>query len=100
MARPLRIEYPGAVYHYVVLNPVRAGMKAVPEIPKSQRYANRPALDKIFSESILKDIRKRNKKIAEVVEKYGYTQRAVADHLGMHFTYVSQLINRLQQGTI
>ena len=74
--------------------------KAVPEIPKSQRYANRPALDKIFSASILKDIRKRNKKIAEVVEKYGYTQRAVADHLGMHFTYVSQLINRLQHGTI
>lgn len=31
--------------------------KDIPEIPKSQRYANRPALDKIFSESILKDTR-------------------------------------------
>ena len=68
--------------------------KDVPEIPKSQRYVNRPALDKIFSESILKNTRKRNKKIAEAVEKYGYTQRAVADHLGMHFTYVSQIIKR------
>ena len=27
--------------------------KDIPEIPKSQRYANRPALDKIFSQSIL-----------------------------------------------
>jgi len=72
----------------------------IPEIPKSQRYANRPALDKLFSESILKDTRKRDKKVNEAVEKYGYTQRAVADHLGMHFTYVSQIISRLQLGTI
>jgi len=74
--------------------------KDIPEIPKSQRYANRPALDKLFSESILKDTRKRDKKVNEAVEKYGYTQRAVADHLGMHFTYVSQIISRLQLGTI
>ncbi len=74
--------------------------KDIPEIPKSQRYANRLALDKLFSESILKDTRKRDKKINEAVEKYGYTQRAVADYLDMHFTYVSQIINRLQQGTI
>ena len=74
--------------------------KDIPEIPKSQRYANRPGLDKIFSESILKDTRKRDNKIAEAVEKYGYTQRAVSNHLGMHFTYVSQIINRAQQGTI
>jgi len=39
---------------------------------------------------VLKDKQKRNRKIAEAVERYGYTQRAIADHLGMHFTYVSQ----------
>ncbi|MCL5023393.1 MAG: transposase [Nitrospirae bacterium] len=72
----------------------------IPEIPKSQRYANRPPLDKIFSEGILKNTRKRDKKITEAVEKYGYTQRVVADHLGMHFTYVSQIINRHQHGPI
>src|SRR3989304_6243544 len=74
--------------------------KDIPEIPKSQRYANRPALDKLFSESILEDTRKRDKKVNEAGEKYGYTQRAVADHLGMHFTYVSQIISRPQLGTI
>ncbi len=68
--------------------------KDVPEISRSQRYAHRPGLDKIFSPSILRDRQKRNRKIAEAVEKYGYTQRAIADHLGMHFTYVSQLMKR------
>jgi REP element-mobilizing transposase RayT len=68
--------------------------KDILEIPKSQRYVNRPSLDKIFPQSMLRNKRKRDKKIAEAVGKYGYTQRAIADHLGMHFTYVSQIINR------
>ena len=42
--------------------------KDIPEIPKSQRYANRPTLEKIFSQSILDDKRKRDIKIAEAVE--------------------------------
>jgi putative transposase len=68
--------------------------KNIPEIPRSQRYAHRPALDKLLSSSIVKDKQKRDRKIAEAVEKYGYTQRAIADHLGMHFTYISQIMNR------
>ena len=67
--------------------------KDIPEIPKSQRYANRPALEKIFNESILNDKRKRDRKIAEAVEKYGYTQRSIADHLGLHFSYVSRILH-------
>lgn len=66
--------------------------KDIPEIPKSQRYANRPTLDKIFTQSILADKRKRDKKIGEAVEKYGYTQRSIADHLDMHSTYVSRIL--------
>jgi putative transposase len=66
----------------------------IPEIPRSQRYAHRPALDKIFSPAVLKNRQKRNQKIAEAVEQYGYTQRIIADHLGMHFTYISQLMKR------
>ncbi|MDA8423198.1 MAG: hypothetical protein M0Z89_07665 [Nitrospiraceae bacterium] len=37
---------------------------------------------------------KRNKKIAEAVEKYGYTRRAIADHCEMHFTHVRQIMNK------
>lgn len=67
--------------------------KDIPEIPKSQRYADRPALDKIFNEGILKDKQKRDRKIAEAVEKHGYTQRSIADHLGLHFSYVSRILH-------
>ena len=67
--------------------------KDVLEIPKSQRYAARPGLEKIFKESILRDRAKRDLAIREAVERHGYTQRAVADHLGMHFTYVSRILS-------
>jgi len=66
--------------------------KDIPEIPKSRRYADRPALEKLFNRSILSDGGKRDGKIAEAVEKYGYTQRAVANHLGLHFTYMSRIL--------
>jgi hypothetical protein len=67
--------------------------KDVPEISKSQRYADRPALETLFGGSILKDRAKRDRVIREAVEKFGYTQRAVADYLGFHFTYVSRILN-------
>ena len=67
--------------------------KDVPEIPKGQRYAARPALEKIFEGSELSDRAKRDRRIQEAVEKFGYTQRAVADYLGFHFTYVSRILN-------
>ena len=53
MARPLRIEFPGALYH----------------------VSNRG-----------------KERIQEAVEKYAYTQREVADHLGIHFTSVSRIM--------
>jgi hypothetical protein len=73
--------------------------KDVPEIQKSQRYAARPVLEKIFKESILKDRAKRVRAVREAVEQYGYTQHAVANQLGMHFTYVSRISSERQQRT-
>jgi REP element-mobilizing transposase RayT/DNA-binding CsgD family transcriptional regulator len=66
--------------------------KHVPEIPKSQRYANRPTLDKIFNESILKDRKKRDKKMVEAIEKFGYRQSEIARHLQLHTSTVSNLV--------
>jgi DNA-binding transcriptional regulator LsrR (DeoR family) len=43
----------------------------------------------------------RNKKIGEAVENYGYTQREIADHLGLYFTSVSRIMReRADQMTI
>ena len=66
--------------------------KHVPEIPRSQRYANRPTLEKIFQESILKDRKKRDKKMSEAVERYAYRQSEVARHLSLHVSTVSNIL--------
>lgn len=66
--------------------------KDIPDIPKSQRYLNRPSLEEIFKEGVLQDKRNRNEKILEAVEKYGYRQREVADYLGIFFTSVSRIM--------
>jgi len=64
----------------------------IPDIPKSHRYVNRPDLKTVFKESALRDREKRNKKIIEAVQKYGYTQRQIAAHLHMHYSTISNLV--------
>jgi hypothetical protein len=67
--------------------------KDIPEIPRSQRYADRPLLDNLFNEKTLGKKTKRNKAIIEAVERHGYRQREIADHLGMYFTSISRIVN-------
>ena len=69
--------------------------KDVPEIPKSQRYVNRPLLGKIFTEQVIRDKQKRDRNIVEAVERHLYSQREIADHLGLHYTSVSRIISSL-----
>jgi putative transposase len=69
--------------------------KDVPEIPKSQRYVNRPLLGKIFTEQVIRDKQERDRNIVEAVEKHLYSQREIADHLGLHYTSVSRIISSL-----
>ena len=66
--------------------------KDVVEIPKTQRYVNRPTLDQIFQEDILRDKRKRNKKIVEAVDTYGYRQSEISRHVGIHYSTISNLL--------
>ena len=65
----------------------------VPEIARSQGFAQRPALEKLFLPAVLGDRRKRDRKIAEAVEQYGYTQRAIAHHLETHYSDISQILS-------
>ena len=67
------------------------GHEGIREIPKRQRYINRPSLDRLFERDAL---RKRDKKIAEATERYGYSQKEVADYLGMHYSTISRLIRK------
>jgi putative transposase len=66
--------------------------KDIPEIPKSHRFVNRPSLDKIFPKNVIPDKRKRDKKLIDAVQKYGYTQQQIAAHLNMHYSTISNLV--------
>ena len=65
--------------------------KDIIEIPRSQRYVDRPSLRELFS-----DKRKRNIRISEAVYEYGYRQREVAGHLGIHYLTISRLLNKTE----
>ena len=68
------------------------GHEDIREIPKSQRYMSRPTLDCLFEENASKNKHIRDKKIEEAIQRCGYTQKEVADYLGMHYSTISRLI--------
>jgi len=69
------------------------GYEGVKEIPKVQRYLNRPSLTEIFKIS-RGDKRRRDREITEAVKRWGYSEREVADYLRLHYSTVSRLIER------
>jgi hypothetical protein len=66
--------------------------KDIPEIPRSQRYAHRPSLEKLFSEEVQMNQQKRRRTIIQAVEHYGYRQAEIASHLGLHYSSVSRIV--------
>jgi REP element-mobilizing transposase RayT len=64
----------------------------VKEIPRLQRYANRPSLNTIFSGQKSTAERDTGINIAHV--NHGYTLKEIADHLGIHYTTVSRVITK------
>jgi putative transposase len=66
--------------------------KDIPEIPRSQRYADRPALEKLFVGDVSTDVRKRRVAVKKAVERYGYSLRQIAAHLGIHDSSVSRIL--------
>lgn len=65
----------------------------VQEIPKGQRYLNRPRLKELFNEDPGENKKRRNDVVREAIELYGYRQSEVASFLGMHYTTVSRIMN-------
>jgi putative transposase len=66
---------------------------AIKEIPKLQRYANRPQLKEIFAD--WKTRKKRDEAIVASHVTYGYEQKEIANFLGIHYTTVSHVIKRM-----
>jgi hypothetical protein len=66
--------------------------RQVKEIPRPQRYVNRPGLDKMFSRQDAKE--KRDRGIHAAHMTHGYTLKEIADYLGIHYTTVSKVIGK------
>ena len=61
----------------------------VNEIPKEQRYADRPELA-----AILNGPGHQSEKWMRAVDSFGYTQKEVAVLMGMHYSYISRVLTR------
>jgi REP element-mobilizing transposase RayT len=59
------------------------------EVPRMQRYADRPELKKLFQATEHYD---RDGAIVAAHAKYGYTLSEIGRHLGIHYTTVSKII--------
>jgi transposase len=53
---------------------------------------NRPILEIFFADELIGDKKRRDKRIVEAVEEFGYSQKEVAEHLGMHFSSISRIM--------
>ena len=79
-------DFVGSLIDYV------KGYEDIAEISKSQRYLSRPSLEQFLNRGAIQDKGARDERIEEAVEKYGYTQKEVSRHLGIHFTSVSRIM--------
>lgn len=62
------------------------------EIPRAQRHATRPSLEQAFRRLKTDDQQTRNRLIAKLYFKHGYTQAQIAGHLGLHYATVSRIV--------
>jgi len=73
------------------------GSADLEEIPRLQRYAERPALVELLDEEKQQDKVQRDRAIYRAHVTYGYSLKEIADHLGVHYTTVSKVISKDKQ---
>ena len=64
------------------------------EIPKAQRHVVRPSLKQAFGRVKPEQRATRDRLVATLHLKHGYTQAQIAEHLGLHYATVSRIVNR------
>lgn len=67
--------------------------KSKKDIPKWQKNLDRPPIEEVFKNIGNKSVKQRNARIKQANQKYGYTLKQIGDHLGLHYTSVSRIIN-------
>jgi putative transposase len=62
--------------------------ETVEEIPRIQREGVRPSLDRLFAEAAIDEA------IVTAYREHGYTMKAIADYLGVHYATVSRRLRK------
>jgi len=75
------------------------GYEEIKEIPRGQRYLGRPGLEDMFSKDVVGDRKKRDERLVRAVGEWGYSQREVADYLGLHYSTLSRIMKEREKPT-
>jgi REP-associated tyrosine transposase len=76
------------------MEPILKRRAALQEIPRRQRFAGRPKIELALPISRMGTKAGRDRAIKVAHSKYGYTLTEIANHLGLHYTTVSKVVNR------
>jgi putative transposase len=71
-----------------------AGKRKIIDIPRIQRFLDRPRLEELCENVDLKNKALRNRVITRAVYEYGYSQTNVAEFLKIHQSTISKVLNR------
>lgn len=71
------------------------GKENLKEISRKQRYVTRPPLNEILK---YKDKKTKNQAMYKACLRYGYTLKEIAEYIGVHYTTVSKVIKRIEEG--
>ncbi len=75
------------------LQPALQKSRAIRDVPRAQRFADRPQLEELFADVENYPKVMRNQLIRQAHEAHGYTLAAIAQRVGLHYTTVSKIVN-------
>jgi len=75
------------------LQPCLKSTQTINEIPRTQRFVNRPRLVVLFESKDSWSREKRNEVIREAHEEHGYTLTEIGRAVGLHYTTISKIVN-------
>lgn len=79
-----------------VLDEVEVSIKQTREVPRAQRFAGRPSLQRLFEGVMTRQ--DRDALAVTAVREHGYSMKEIADFLGRHYVTVSRALARAEVG--
>ena len=80
------------------VKPLLVGKAHVKEVPRAQRFAQRPELAKAVPLGKIDHKETRDRLIREAHFTHGYRLTEIARHMGLHYTTISKIVNQPEAG--